>query len=177
VDIGYDPDLPHEMFSHGYDRRRHRLFASWIEQTHTFRTQGLIGAYGLIRPNVVDEVLKVLRNAEGLLIYANHATVAEAMSRTFEEWGIDHGLVTGSTPKRRKADLIDFFRFGKLKVLIGTASLATGTDGMDRVCDTLLILDDTDDDALRRQLIGRILPRGDMAPWAHKSVLRLVPDL
>jgi hypothetical protein len=54
--------------------------------------------------------------------------------------------------------------------------LATGTDGLDRVCDTLVILDDTDDDALRRQLIGRIMPRGDYVSIADKQVFRFVPS-
>lgn len=61
-------------------------------------------------------------------------------------------------------------------VLIGTATLATGTDGLDRVCDTLLILDDTEDDSLRRQLIGRIMPRGDFVSTTAKQVIRLMPN-
>jgi hypothetical protein len=43
------------------------------------------------------------------------------------------------------------------------------------VCDTLVILDDTDDDALRRQLIGRILPRGADDGTAVKRIVRLQP--
>ena len=53
---------------------------------------------------------------------------------------------------------------GEIRVLIGTASLATGTDGIDKICNEMIIVDDTDDDALRRQLVGRILPRGDVKP-------------
>ena len=45
------------------------------------------------------------------------------------------------------------------------------------MCDTLLILDDTDDDALRRQLIGRIMPRGDYVSIADKQIFRLLPIL
>ena len=37
------------------------------------------------------------------------------------------------------------------------------------------LIDDTDDDALRRQLIGRIMPRGDFVSTAAKQVLRLLP--
>jgi hypothetical protein len=60
-------------------------------------------------------------------------------------------------------------------MLIGTATLATGTDGLDKVCNTLFIVNDTDDDALRRQLIGRILPRGDSASTTAKQIFRLDP--
>ena len=47
-----------------------------------------------------------------------------------------------------------------MEVLVGTASIATGTDGIDKVSDLLILVDDTDDESLRRQIIGRILPRG-----------------
>jgi superfamily II DNA or RNA helicase len=86
-----------------------------------------------------------------------------------------YAMVTGKTPKLLKETIIQEFLSGEHSILIGTATLATGTDGMDRVCDTLLILDDTDDDALRRQLIGRIMPRGDFVSTAAKQVLRLLP--
>ena len=62
-------------------------------------------------------------------------------------------------------------------MLIGTASLATGTDGLDKMCDTLIILDDTDDDSLRRQLIGRIMPRGADTDTSKKKVYRFVKVL
>jgi hypothetical protein len=61
-----------------------------------------------------------------------------------------------------------------LDVLVGTATLATGTDGLDKVCDTLIILDDTDDDSLRRQLVGRIMPRGTSTDASMKKVFRIV---
>ena len=57
---------------------------------------------------------------------------------------------------------------------MGTTALATGTDGIDKVCDTLVIVDDVDDAALRRQLIGRILPRGLDTDLTNKRVLRFV---
>ena len=66
------------------------------------------------------------------------------------------------------------FLDGVLDVLVGTASLATGTDGLDKVCNQLIILDDTDDDSLRRQLIGRIMPRGEGGDASVKQVHRLV---
>ena len=47
------------------------------------------------------------------------------------------------------------------RVLVGTATLATGVDGIDKVCDQLLIFDRLDGDPSKeRQLIGRVLPRG-----------------
>ena len=82
--------------------------------------------------------------------------------------------MTGTvSPKKGKA-ILDRFRAGELDLLVGTATMRTGTDGLDRVCDTLIIIDDTDDDAARQQLIGRILPRGLETPIDNKRVWRLV---
>ena len=85
--------------------------------------------------------------------------------------------VDGKTTLRTKEERIEDFRTGQLDVLIGTATLATGTDGIDKVCDTMVILDDTDDDSLRRQLVGRILPRGESAPdYSNKVALQFIYD-
>jgi hypothetical protein len=46
---------------------------------------------------------------------------------------------------------------------------------MDRHCHTLIIVDDTDDNAMRQQLIGRILPRGGVSGLEKKKVHRLIP--
>ena len=41
----------------------------------------------------------------------------------------------------------------------------------------IVIIDDTEDNAMRRQLIGRIMPRGDAASIAHTNrVVRIVAD-
>ena len=60
-----------------------------------------------------------------------------------------------------------------MEVLVGTASIATGTDGIDKVSDLLILVDDTDDESLRRQIIGRILPRGADTDASKKVIYRL----
>ena len=61
--------------------------------------------------------------------------------------------------------------------LVGTQTLATGTDGLDKMCDLLVILDDTEDNAMRRQLIGRIMPRGHATAVAHTNrVIRFMAE-
>jgi superfamily II DNA or RNA helicase len=174
IDIPYREDLPFELWQYGYDRRRHRMVASIIEHSHTDRLQGLVDVDGLIHQRVMDEMHKI-KSSGPVLIYANHSTIAEALARTFDRDQQQHLLITGATSKGMKDSILQQFRQGGSSVLIGTASLATGTDGLDRVCHTLVILDDTDDDALRRQLIGRIMPRGDYVSVADKQVFRFVP--
>jgi hypothetical protein len=173
-DIEYSENLSDELVEYNYDSRQHKMVASIMEWRHTARYQGLVGQDGYLHPDVLTEVLRVLLKSKTVLIYSNHATIAEVVGRTLQRSHIGCQVVTGQTTKREKETALLRFGYGT-DVLIGTATLATGTDGMDRVCDTLLILDDTDDDALRRQLIGRIMPRGDFVSIKDKQVFRLVP--
>lgn len=175
-DITYPVESDPAMDTFGYNRRRHRVMASQMEERHTRTYHGLVDVMGLIRPAVYDILTELVGNASTpVLIYANHATVAEALAKSLSLWGVPHGLVTGDTTKTLKDVWIQSFITGNLDVLVGTASLATGTDGMDKVCNTLIILDDTDDDSLRRQLIGRIMPRGLDNDATMKQVYRLIP--
>lgn len=175
VDLPYKEHLPDELFDLKYDRRKHRMVASDIEMRHTVRYQGLVQQDGSLRPHVREMLLDLIDEHGTVLVYADHATVARAASMSLGGGMRPHRLVTGHTSKREKELYIqEFNKVGG--VLIGTASLATGTDGMDKVCDTLVILDDTDDDALRRQLVGRIMPRGPASSAAGKKVLRFVPS-
>lgn len=177
VDRPYLEAVPTELLDYGYNRRQDRMIASIIEETHTVRYQGLVNEEGFIHGPVMQEIYQLLRNTPGaVLIYADHATIAEAVTRTLKINMFPAIMVTGSTSKKNKEATIQEFRAGFHKTLVGTATLATGTDGLDRVCDTLLILDDTSDDSLRRQLIGRIMPRGDFVSLVDKRIIRLVPS-
>jgi len=173
----YREQLPDELMDFGYDRRNHRMIASQMEARHTIRYQGLVASRGRwLHPGITDELLQYIGDSP-TMIFAVHATVAEAVQKSLDIRGVECALITGKTSKEVKDKILQEFRYGLHKVLIGTATLATGTDGLDRVCDTLVILDDTDDDALRRQLIGRILPRGDFVSTNDKRIIRFVPTL
>jgi superfamily II DNA or RNA helicase len=166
-------DLPH-MDRYGYDERRHKMIGSLIEERHARVYQSLVNEDGWIHDHVYD----VLEGMAGyattpLLVYANHATVAEAVALSLATNGVRYRIVTGKSSTKDKAACIQQFIAGDVDVLVGTASLATGTDGMDKVCDWLVILDDTDDASLRRQLIGRIMPRGEGGDASTKHVIRL----
>lgn len=172
-EVEYMASLPSALYDYGYNERDHRMVASQIEMRHTERLQGLIATNGELHAHVRDELIALL--GEHTLVYATHATVAEAVSRSLARKRIHHEIITGKTSKVMKDELLREVRFGDVPVLIGTATLATGTDGLDRVCDTMIILDDTDDEALRRQLVGRIMPRGDFVSPEAKKIFRMKP--
>ncbi len=167
--------VPRELYVYGLNERAGRIIASQIEERHALVNLSLITDTGLLDQQAYDTVMSLVGQTEKpSLVFAAHSTVAEALAATLRRNGVAHDIVTGGTTGRAKADVVARFNAGKLKVLIGTATLATGTDGMDKVCDQLIILDDTDDDSMRRQLVGRIMPRGLGGDASTKSVHRLL---
>lgn len=107
------------------------------------------------------------------MVFCARSTIARAGYVTACEHGARAGLVVGDTSRAEAQRQLTTFRDGKLDVLFGTATMSTGVDGLDKVCDLLVLLDDTDDDSLRRQVIGRILPRGAATDVSKKIVVRL----
>jgi hypothetical protein len=174
-EVDYYEDLDPCLENYGYNSRDHKMVGSIIEMRHTMRYQGLVNEHKRIKQGVMATVVEHIQQSNPILIYSNHSSIAEALAYTLDDEGFKYAVVTGDTPKIKKQAIIGEFLRGEHSILIGTATLATGTDGMDRVCDTLLILDDTDDDALRRQLIGRIMPRGDFVSIVDKRVVRMNP--
>ncbi len=175
-DVEYPRRLPDLFTRYGYNSRATRMVASIIEEKHTEILFGLVDDLGFLQPRIYQLIADEAKKGP-LLVFANHASVARAAAHTLEQIrAYSYGVVTGGTPKKEKLKQIHDFRTGRIQILIGTASLATGTDGLDKVCHTLLIIDDTEDDSLRRQLIGRITPRGDYVSPQPKRVIRLVPN-
>lgn len=175
TDVELVIDVPDELLTHGLDHRRQRVIASLMEGRHALKRHQILTEDGLIRPEVYDEIADLVGLVRTpTLIFCNSREVAEALFVSVGKHASRALLITGKTSTKEKQEIVKLFRQGAADVLIGTASLATGTDGIDKMCDHLLIVDDTDDNALRRQLIGRILPRGLDSDLSNKIVSRLV---
>ena len=168
------PSPPDEFEVYGLNRRTGRITASLMEERHQRKFFALVDDDGFLRDEVYDELTTLVGNATTpVLLYCNTTTVAEALAQSCARHNVNYGMVTGKSTQLQKTAEIQRFKDGAYDVLIGTATLATGTDGVDKMCDTLIIVDDTDDDALRRQLMGRILPRGTDSDASGKSIYRL----
>lgn len=161
----FDPPRPHFEEYNLYRRGdRPRLVASDMEKRHKRVDLQYISDNGYLREEIVESLAEHFwsqYDGEKILVFCNHKTVAEAFIRTYQQ-ADSHWLITGDTKhvdvERYKREFIEQEGSG---VLVGTTALATGVDGIDKVCQTMLILDDiVGDNSLRRQLIGRILPRG-----------------
>ena len=107
------------------------------------------------------------------VVYEAYMSGFEAAADKEEEWYYSCGYIDGTMTTKQKLEISETWVRGEFRVLIGTASLATGADGMDKMCNHLIIVDDTNDDSLRRQLVGRILPRGNVKPEDYAGKVAL----
>ncbi len=169
-EVAYSFELEPAFHDYGLLSRSHKLAASQIEKEHARILYSTVDRTGFLHKPLQELVEQHINGPT--LIFCNHSSIAEATKRSLATKGYTTVLVTGKTTAAVKQRNLDAFRDGDVKALIGTASLATGTDGLDKVCDTLIILDDTQDDSLRRQLIGRILPRGEDSDASQKQIHR-----
>lgn len=175
VNVEYEGNDPQELWDYGLDTRRMRIMASDMEERHVVRRFNLLDDEGFLRAEVFDVLVDLVGNAQtAVVMYCNSSQIAEGVMNSLQYNSARAALLTGQTSKKLGKQILDQFRAGELDVLVGTATMRTGTDGLDKVCDTLIIIDDTDDDAARQQLIGRILPRGVEQPIDKKRVWRLV---
>lgn len=166
--------VPEVLEEYGIDERSGRIAASLMEYKSMSRKVQLLDDDGLLRPEVYEVLAELAGQSTGpVMVFCARSTIARAGYVTACEHGARAGLVVGDTSRAEAQRQLTTFRDGKLDVLFGTATMSTGVDGLDKVCDLLVLLDDTDDDSLRRQVIGRILPRGAATDVSKKIVVRL----
>lgn len=175
VDIEFTPPANDSLEEYGMDFRKKRIVASLMEKRHARNYFNKLNSAEMIRAVLYNRLIDIAGEATTpIMVFSNSSRILEAIVRRLQVENVPVAVVTGATPTHAKAREIERFIGGKVDVLCGTAALATGTDGIDKVCDTLVIVDDTDDDALRRQLVGRILPRGLDTDESGKKVYRFV---
>ena len=182
-DVDYtvqDVPLPRQMSlefdEYGLSPFGQRLMASQIEARHTERRFNLVAANDQFRQSVYDELSRLVGDLPPtkVLMFCNSSRIAEALYQCLCSNGVPAGIITGKDSKKVKEKELHRFIHGDVEVLVGTASIATGTDGIDKVSDLLILVDDTDDESLRRQIIGRILPRGADTDASKKVIYRLI---
>ena len=181
-DVDYtvqDVPLPRQMSlafdEYGLSPFDLRLMASQIEARHTERRFNLIGTDDQFRQSAYHVLADLVGNLPPtkVLMFCNSSRIAQALHQCLCSYGVPAGIITGKDTKKAKEAELHRFISGDMEVLVGTASIATGTDGIDKVSDLLLLVDDTDDESLRRQIIGRILPRGTDTDASKKVIYRL----
>lgn len=177
-DVPMALSIPAELSTYGVDRRRERMVASIIERRHTVIDHMLVTEENFLADEVAELLVKEIKNAPTpVLVFALHKDVAKAAANTLIKAKYVALVVDGDMSKKAKTSSIEDFKAGRMNALIGTQTLATGTDGLDKMCDVLVIIDDTEDNAMRRQLVGRIMPRGHATTVSHTNrVVRIVSE-
>jgi len=147
-----------------YSARHHRITNSQMEWAHMWkRLFFLDDSEKRLRLEIAADLLAYMEKAGGrkYLIFAASRPIAEATAHTLQGFGYTPFFITGALTDTQARQMKEqFIATGDKAVMIGTASLATGVDGLDGVCNHLIELDPTNDGSMRRQLIGRVLPRG-----------------
>lgn len=189
-EVEVERELPANFIKYGLDEhgkisgdglRHPRIMASQMEERHTAKRLRILKRQ-MAKPYghtlTVEAIMDAGRGEDRVLVFCASSHIAEGIQLALEDRdNINYArLVTGKTTGSEKLARVKEFtdKIAYVKWLVGTATMATGTDGLDKVCDMLIIVDDTDDPSLRRQLIGRILPRGTDTDISKKRILRLV---
>lgn len=170
-------DVPAPFYEFGYDHRQHRLMASQMEERHVEKRMKLLYDNGDLNGVVLEKLDELIDEANGkVIVYSDSAGIAKKIDAALDlrsDW--EPVLVVGDTGAvLRDGRMKAFVEDPYVHVLVGTATMATGFDGADKVCDTMIIVDDTTDDAKRQQLMGRILPRGGDTDVSKKKFYRFI---
>lgn len=177
----YSPANLYSIDVLGYSGRKHRIMASDMEyKWHRLRLILLQPSQEFLRPEVAQGLLEYLdqAGAEKYLLYSRDKVVAKALQQTlvaysrFAVFKIDGSTSEKAVPIVRDA----FVESSRPAVLVGTDALAEGVDKIDKVCDHIVMFVDTNDGSKRRQLIGRVLPRGDYERETHVTTVATTLD-
>ena len=183
IDVAFQIPLPKFFEDYGLDQLKGRIVASDMEkrQRRSFMQRVQLNPYPTEEAPycLVKEVGETLCNyqhfAKKVIVFCVRETIARIVAQDMNERGHYSVLITGNTKKATRDQLLEEFKTDpEVEFLVCTATIATGVDGLDKVCDSLVLFDDTPDASLRRQIIGRILPRGADVDESKKEVLRYV---
>lgn len=178
-ELHFESNWDDELFElYNLDESQMRIMASIMERNHRNSfLQRVDPKMGELRPDVLEQLVGLL-DTQHYLIFCAHSEIAHAVARSIDSFAQVY-LITGETSTGLKQDQVRGFVQSKyrLPVMVGTSAMATGLDGLDTVCDSLIIFDDlVGDGAKRRQLIGRVLPRNGQERETFVTTIRVNGD-
>lgn len=132
-----------------------------------------------VRKGAILDLEKVLLDAKietiisslkkGTLIYTHYLTgLVTPLKRAIEKAGFKVGLFTGGDKSG-----LDLFKKGKVDVLIGSVPVGTGVDGLQYVCNRMIVVSLPWTSAEYEQLIGRLYRQGS----AFDKVEVIIPQV
>lgn len=130
-----------------YDRAQEE-FATWLEMKLKQRMEGsdaeaatarALAAEALVKVGylrrlvgraktnaAVDWAARAVRIGEPVVLFAEHQAVIERLSNSLGRQRIRHVIIDGSTPKRKRQQIVEQFQQGHVPVFIGSKAACTG---------------------------------------------------
>lgn len=91
----------------------------------------------------------------GVLVFTRFIDEADELKEKLRVKGVKADIVTGTTPKREREDILAKFKIGLLKVVVNVGTLTTGFDYPE--LDTIILGRPTKSLALYYQMVGRAI--------------------
>src|SRR5690625_572851 len=101
------------------------------------------------------EIIERGQDRRAWIVFCASIAHAEWVTAYMRGHNISAAMITGSTPKRERARLLDDFRAGRIRCMVNVDVLTTGFDAP--ICDMAALLRATDSAALYVQIVGRIM--------------------
>lgn len=112
------------------------------------------------------EIIERGQDRRAWIVFCASIAHAEWVTAYMRGHNISAAMITGSTPKRERARLLDDFRAGQIRCMVNVDVLTTGFDAP--ICDMAALLRATDSAALYVQIVGRIMRTH---PGKHDALL------
>lgn len=180
-DIPIQIQTDHFLSTYGLDRRTRTVANSSLQKHHFLRKHLYLTDNDILQKAIRKAIYALMKKYEGekIIFFAQNTDIAYKLHHYLANTlGQKVVYVSGKTKDKEEA-LKQFKDPNGAQYLIGTASISTGTDGLDTVCNVLVLVQDVwGDAAQRRQIVGRILPRGVGTEHteADKKFYRICPE-
>lgn len=105
--------------------------------------------------HAIDEACKLGKGRNSWLVFACSIEHAENAAQCLKDNGISCAVLTGKTPKKERAQLIEDFKNFKYKALVSVSCLTTGFNAKN--ADYMVCLRPTQSSSLWVQMVGRVM--------------------
>jgi superfamily II DNA or RNA helicase len=115
------------------------------------------------------KIPEIIRHIEGqTIIYTEYVTdIIEKLSKAVEDAGYSYALYTGADHSGLKR-----FLDKKVQVLIASRPISTGVDGLQHICNRLIINTLPWTNAQYQQLLGRLVRKGQIRDVVHVYIVK-----
>jgi hypothetical protein len=128
----------------------------YLAQLRKVRKGAILDLEKVLLDAKLETIISSLR--KGTLIYTHYLTgLVNPLRRTIEKAGFKVGLFTGEDKSG-----LDLFKKGKVDVLIGSVPVGTGVDGLQYICNRMIVVSLPWTSAEYEQLIGRLYRQGSV---------------